>query len=221
MNDVQEDKLSMYEIVLARLDEHQAMWSTIPAFVTAESNFRTSVADIQGFAQQQLPSTGVTSDKQRLRGEMAEAVMPVVGALKALAAVTSNGDLAAQADLTRSDFMRGRDTIVAGQADAVYVLASNHSTELANYGITSAEQTVLYDATQAFRDAISKPREVIAASAAATEQLVGAFATADDLLKGQLDNLVEIFRASQPTFYLQYQNAREIVDSGSSSPPPT
>jgi hypothetical protein len=219
MNDTQEDKRSMYLAVLEVLEANQTIWSIIPAFATAESNFRVSVGDIQGLVQQQLPSTGVTADKQRLRAEMADAAMPIVGALKALAAVTQNGDLAAQVDLTRSDFVYGRDTIAADNGDAIYALASTHSTDLANYGIDSSHQTAIYDATQAYREALTRPREVIAASAAATEQLDAAFDTADDLLKNQLDNLAEIFRTSQPAFYLQYQNAREIVDSGGGSPP--
>lgn len=220
MNDSQEDKLSMYQAVLAVLENHQTVWAAVPAFVTAESAFRIGVNNLQSIAQQQQTSTGATADKQRLRVAMADAAMPIVGALKALAAVTSNGELAAECDLTRSDFLYGRDTDSAAQADRVYVLASEHAAALVDYGISSPHQTAIYDATQAYRDALTRPREVIAATSAATEQLAAAFDAADQRLNGQLDNLVEIFRTSHSTFYLQYASAREIVDSGGGSPSP-
>jgi len=79
--------------------------------------------------------------------------------------------------------------------------------------------TTLRDAIDAFRDAISRPREVISATAAFTAQLDAAFARAAAVLTGQLDNLVELFRVSNRPFYDQYQAARQIIDTGSPSPP--
>jgi len=220
-DDRQEDKLSMYLVVSAHLTENQTVWQAVPAFVNAENAFRAEVDGIQSLAQaQDQPSAGVTADKQRLRGEMAEAAMPVVGALKTLAAVTSDGDLAAQAGLTRSDFVYGRDTQAADRADIVHDLAAARAADLADYGIAQAQIDSLRTVIDAYRDVLTRPREVIAATAAATAQLDEAFARADAVLTGQLDNLVELFRQSQAAFYLGYQNARQIVDSPGGSPPP-
>ncbi len=222
MDDHQEDKRSMYQAVRTHLGTNQAIWSGVPAFVTAEAAFRGEVTNIQSLAQdQQQPSTGVTSAKQQLRGTMADAAMPIVGPLKALAAVTQDTELAADSDFTRSDFIYGRDTVGADNADKIHGLAAARVTELANYSVTQQQVDDLRSAIDAYRDSIGRPRQVIGTKAAATEQLEAAFVRADAVLNEQLDNLVEIFRLSQPAFYLGYQNARQIIDGGGSdnSPP--
>jgi len=221
MDDRQENTLSMYQVVGQTLDANATVWSGVVAIVTARTAFGTEVTTIQSLAQsQQQSSAGVTADKQQLRGAMADAAMPVVGALKALAAVTGNDDLAAQVAFSRSNFIYGRDNQAATNGDIVHTQGTANATALANYGITAAMLTTLRDAIDAFRDAISRPREVISATAAFTAQLDAAFARASAVLTGQLDNLIELFRVSNPTFYQQYQNARELVDTGATPTPP-
>jgi hypothetical protein len=46
------------------------------------------------------------------------------------------------------------------------------------------------------------------------------FARADMLLEDRIDGLIEQFKESGTTFYLDYKNARRIVDTGVSSTPP-
>ena len=226
MDDRQENKLSMYQVVLETLENNETVWAGLPAFVSAEALFRTEVNNILALAQtQQQPSTGVTADKQQLRAAMADVAMPVVGALKALASVTGNDDLAAQIAFTRSAFVYGRDTQSATNGDIVHSRGTTNLAALADYGIVQAQLDALRAAIDAYRDSISRPREVITTTAAATAGMDAAFGRAESVLSGRLDNLVELFRLSNSTFYAQYQNARVIVDTGStpspSPPPPT
>lgn len=215
MDDRQEDKLSMYQVVATFLADNQPTWTTIPVFGAARTALLTEITTIQSLGQaQQHPSTGVTLDKRELRSAMADAAMPVVGAAKALAAVTGNHDLAAQVRYTRSDFAYGRDLIAADKADIVHAVATQHAAALVSYGIAQAQLDGLRSAIDDFREISARPRTVIATRTADSAQLESAFTRADQILSQQLDNLIELFRVSQPAFYLGYQSARRIVSTG-------
>jgi len=222
MDDRQENTLSMYQVVGPLLDANATVWSGVPAFVSARTAFGTEVTTIQAQAQaQQQPSTGVTADKQQLRSAMADAAMVVVGPLSAFAAVTGNGDLAAQTAFTRSDFSYGRDNDAATNGDVVHTHATANAAALVNYGVTAAMLTALRSAIDAYRASISLPRQVITTTSAATTQLAAAYVRADAVLTGQLDKLMELFRLTNPTFYQEYQSAREIIGpTGGTGPTP-
>ena len=53
MDNHQEDKLSMYQVVRDHLGNNQSIWQAVLAFVNAESAFRTEVAGTESLAQQQ------------------------------------------------------------------------------------------------------------------------------------------------------------------------
>ena len=219
MDDRQENTLSMYQVVGPVLDTHAGVWSGVPALVAARAAFLAEVTNIQNLTQsQQQPSTGVTTDKQHAREAMADAAMVVVGPLCAFAAVTGNADLAAQSAFTRSDFVYGRDNQAATNGDLVHALATAHATPLTDYGVTAGMLTALRAAIDAYRAIIQRPRQVITTTSAATAQLDGAFTRATQVLTERIDKLMELFRLSHPTFYNEYQAARNTIgpngDSG-------
>ena len=223
MDDRQENTLSMYQVVGPVLDDNATVWSGVPAFVAARAAFLAEVTNIQTLTQtQQQPSTGVTEDKQDLRAAMADAAMVVVGPLSAYAAVTGNGDLAAQAAFSRTDFVYGRDNQAATNGDLVHSLATANATALTNYGVTAGMLTALRAAIDAYRAIIQRPRQVITTTSAATTQLDAAFTRATAVLTSQIDKLMELFRLSHPTFYQAYQAARNIIgpNTGPLTPPP-
>jgi len=79
--------------------------------------------------------------------------------------------------------------------------------------------TALRSAIDAYRASISLPRQVITTTSAATTQLDAAFARAEAVLTKQLDKLMELYRLTHPTFYQEYQSAREIIGPTGGSPP--
>jgi len=222
MNDRQENKLSMYLAVREVMTDNQALTAGVPAIGAATTALGAEITIIQSLAQtQKQPTQGATQSKRQLRGAMADSAVPVAGAVKALASATNNPELAAEADFTRIDFTSGRDTESASRADIVLALGTANLAALAGYGIVQATLNGLTDAIQAYRNSITRPREVITVTSAATAQLDPAFARADAILKERLDGLMEQFRLTQPAFYFAFQAAREIIDGGGSTPPTT
>jgi hypothetical protein len=65
--------------------------------------------------------------------------MTLVGALKTMASVTKNPDLAAQVKFSLTDFTTGRDTFSANKADIVYNQAAPHAAALRRRGRRHSE----------------------------------------------------------------------------------
>ncbi len=222
MTDRQENKLSMYLALLTVLGEHSAVWQTIPAFAAAKADFEAAAGEIQSLAQdQETLSAGATAQKRTLRLALADAALPVSGALVAYAGVGGDQELAGNAAVTRSDFLHQRDSAALTAGQRVHALAQTHLAALPDYGVTAPTVAALGQAVAAYAAILQRPRAVIATRAASTAQLAAAFSAADAILKKRLDPLSLAFRASAPAFYLAYEAAREIVDlSGTQSPPP-
>ncbi len=220
MNDRQRAKLNMYIVVRDFLQANQSVWNNIPKFVQAVSAFLAELTKLEGLSQAQAqPSTGVTADKAQLQRAMADAAMPIVGGLGALAAELMNNDLAHQADFSRSDFIHEPDLETADNADIVHNLATTHAAALADCGVTQAQIDALDASIIAFRAKIGAPRQVIVSTSTATTEIALTIAKIDTILNKTLDNLVEVIRPANTTFYTGYQSARVIIDPGSSSPP--
>jgi len=65
---------------------------------------------------------------------------------------------------------------------------------------------------------VSKPRQNITASSAATKTLPARFAEADALLGRRLDALMPQFKGSELEFSNEYSAARNIVDNAAGRP---
>ena len=203
MNDRQENKLNMFETVHETMTTNQSIWQGVPAIVAAVTALGAVIATIQTLAQtQKQPTKGATKSKANLRTAMADAAEIVTGALKALASATGNAELAGQAHFTRTDFTSSRDSDAANDADIVRTLGTANLAALADYGIVQADLTALATATSAFRNSITRPRQVVTVTSGATAQLDPTFDRGDVILNDQLDGLMLRFRLTNPALFL-------------------
>ena len=225
MNAKQENKLSMYLAVNAVCDRNKSTWQALQAFGDAYADFGTHVQNIQNIAQSQAAdSSGLSADKQQLRGQMADATVEIANAVYAYARKARNNDLAAKVNVNRSGILGGRDTAAADLARSIHAAASANLANLGPYGVTDAKLTALKSAIDAYAGSIARPRDARASSATATSQLASEFDAADTVLGDQMDTLVLQFKSANPAFVTDYSNARVIVESAGKSkatPPPT
>ncbi|MFZ4682634.1 MAG: hypothetical protein ACOYMS_09045 [Terrimicrobiaceae bacterium] len=223
MNDRQENKLSMYLAVLNVLQANTATWQPKVAFTAAQGAFVTAVGALQGLAQaQDTESAGATAQKQTTRLALADAALPISGALQGYAAVIGNGELAANATVTRTDLIHKRDSAALTIGQNLLALAQANAANLVAYDVSAAAIAAFGQIVTDYAALLQRPRAVIASRAAATGQLAAAFSTVDGILKKRLDPLSLGFRASAPAFFLAYEAAREIVDNsgpGAAEPP--
>ena len=98
------------------------------------------------------------------------------------------------------------------RAALVLAQANGHKTELQPMHVTQANIDELHDALTEFDEAKTGPRTTTAARAALTVSLPKLVKEATDILRKEVDPLVNLFSRSNPDFVAGYENARVIID---------
>jgi hypothetical protein len=101
--------------------------------------------------------------------------------------------------------LSNRATTVLGKANA-------KASDLAALDVTQANIDELDQALQNFNGTKEKPRTVAAERAAQTTSLPTLIRDGSDLLRSQIDRLVNLFRRSNSQFVAGYRSARVIID---------
>lgn len=212
MNKVQTNKFRAYNTVDAVLDAHEATWTPLAAFAAGVSRFKGIIVEIQDSAQTQASRTGAANEKSYALEALGNAAFETAAAVHAFAVAQRDYELEGRVDFSRSSVSLGRETAVVSRCRDIHAAATAHVADLADYGITAAKLTALKKKIDAFETSISKPRQQVAESSAATVSLAEQFNEADEVLKKCLDKLVYQFKVSAPDFFNEYQTARSIVN---------
>lgn len=215
MTDKQENKRSMYIAVQNVCNTNDTLWSGLPSFGTAFTEFETVLAAITAQSQiQEGKTTGITQNKQKEEDEMIQITVEIAAAVYAYASKIGDNELRDKVNYSPSSLRESRDTVLKDICQGIHDEANNVIAELADYGKTPEDIIQLQKEIDDFAAIIAKPRTAIGTRATATTQLVQLFSQADDLLKNQMDRLIVTYQNTQATFYNKYQNSRTIVDLG-------
>jgi hypothetical protein len=210
----QEDKLNMYQAVDGVLQSHNSVWTANTEFSAAVDELEDNIDSIVNLAEQQDEDiTGVTEDKDEARAELETNTLSVASIVVFWASKTGNRKLVKKVNYTKTELHDARDNELPTMGNTVYKEANANSAALLPFGLTAGMITTLQTSISTFQDYISKPREALADTSAATKQLPPVFAATDKLLAEQLDNGMALYQVSHPDFYTQYFNARVIVNS--------
>ncbi len=212
----QNNKLKMARATLGCIkdDANAPLWAGIIGIEETTETLEQKIGAILSRAIKQKARTGFTAQKKAAFTAMTNTGFSVCSGLKALASATSNAQLLAQSDFSRSDLRQGREVDVVNRCESISALGTENAVLLAaKYHVEAGDLTALSDAITAFKAVQTKPRQGRAASASATTDLVTLFAELDVVLNEQLDPLMAKFRFTQPTFFSEYQTARVIEDS--------
>jgi hypothetical protein len=217
MENVQINKLKMYQTTLGCLDDFSTVWTGIAGMQEADTSALNLVQQILQRSLQQSSATGFAELKRLAKETMLRTAFKVGCGLTSLASATGNVQLAAQTGFSRSGLAAGREQEVLNRCQSLLALGNTNAAALAaKYNVNASDLTALNTAIGNFTIAQPKPRKGITVSAAATAELVALFAQADEVFNHQLDPLVETLAAANPAFYNAYQTARSIVDSAAS-----
>jgi hypothetical protein len=219
----QSNKLKMAQATRACMgDEHNAsLWQGITGIEEAVASLDDTVEKILERSVKQSERSGSGAEKEDARQTMLNAAFTVCSGLKAYAAANGNKKLADQADFSRSDLARGRESDMINRCQSLLTLGNENSAALAaKYNVAAKDLTALETAIGNFTGVQPKPRQSRAASAAATAELFDLFKQLDEVLNGQLDPLMEKFQQSAPAFYNEYRTARIIVDDAATHESP-
>lgn len=215
MNKRLNNKVQMYQATETVCTQYGNAWSGNSAFTGAYTEFTTLVAGITGTLSAASAATnGITSDKATLHGALAEELYIVSSAVYAYASRTNNLTLRQTVDFAEADLDNIRQTDLLRIAGEVIAVAGQYIKDLVSYNITQTDVDALQQLATRYETAVPEPRAAVTVRMAAGDKLTGLVAQADDLLKNQMDRLVEPYRRTAPDFYNAYQNARYIVNYG-------
>lgn len=227
MNTDQTNRVTMYKTTISVLDENNSIWNGMAPLVTAVTNFKDKVSAIDSAAQRQEMPTGATQEKAGARDALEDVLFLMCEALGALAHASKDPDLLALTDITRSGIDKLDSEGLSNRAVLVLAQATGRKTELAALQVTEANIDELDQALQDYNAAKAGPRQATATRVAQTESLSNLIREANDILRNQIDRLVNLFRRTHPQFVSSYLAARVIVDrmathaAAKPAPPPS
>ncbi len=211
----EENVFSMYNAVDALLKSNTSKTESVPALKLSAENFSVKLSEIQDKDSEFKDVTaGKTITKRNGEDEMIDAILPVSAAVSVYAKINNMEDLKAIFNVTISELRRMRDQDLLEKAKSIYAKADGLKSELTTYGVTEEMITELNNKIGLYNSSIAKKDTSFAERSAARKALSMLFDAANDILKEELDNLIELFRESDRDFYNQFKSARVIKDLG-------
>jgi len=209
----QENRLRMFKATNLILQENQTVWTGMAPFTAAAQKFTDVIAAIDLAAQKQETATaGATTDRAAAREALEDVVFLTSEALGVLAHSAGDNDLRDVTNLKPSDLQHMSDEELAKRATIIVGHTNSRTTQLATLLVSPANLTELNQALVNFNTSKSAPRAAIANRMAQTESLPELIQDANDILRNQLDRMVNLFRRTHPEFVAAYRGARVIVD---------
>ncbi|WP_420576742.1 hypothetical protein [Ekhidna sp.] len=212
MNQRQINKAEMMETTNNYLDANTAIWSAIPIVTTYKNQLSQTIDDLKTAAQaQDAAQVFIGSNLQTLKVTIAEKMDILDDILEAYADDNGNAELLAQAENSKTDYIRLTNEAFETKVKNVIGLLESNVAEMADYGLT---QDQIDDAKLSFgnyQDKRGMPRSYKVASRQATQSIEGLIDEGDKALE-KLDRVMKRFKRSNTTFYNGYIASRTIVD---------
>ena len=161
-------------------------------------------------------AAGATAAKNSALDALVDETMLVANAMYAIGRKTDSEELKVQCRLNASDFSRLRENEIEQMCVSIHSLAQEHAEALVPYGISSGSFADYSGMLDNFRKQADAQQTKIAESKAARELLSDAFDAADDILREDIDRLIELVRKSDEELLIRYKAARTIRDLGGS-----
>jgi hypothetical protein len=212
MNTELTNRVTMIKTTSAYMAEHGTVWNAMAPLQAAMAEVDAKLAEIDAAAEQHETPQGATADKADARDALEDATFLMSEALGVLAHTSSDNDLAALTEVTRTTFDRMKAEELSNRAAAVLAKANAHKTELATLQVSQANIDELSEALTEFNAVKVAPRTATAERAALTKSLPRLAKEALDILNRRVDRMVSLFSRTNPDFVAGYESARAIVD---------
>lgn len=215
MNKTQENKLTMYETVVMVLQNHEGTVAGVAPLARAKQEVSELLQRIKDKGRSKREATaGKTEAKEAARAALVRSVLQAASGLYSFGRRAPNAEAAAIADVNESRLRRMRDTELASRATSIHARCTEHLAALADYGIVAATLADLNGKIEAYASALAGREAGVAVRVGATAELSALFRQMDDLLRDELDRLVELARETNPPFYREYFAARVVKELG-------
>ena len=203
----------MYKAVRSIIETNQVNWSELPAFASAVQTFGERLNALEQAAyHQNLALVGVSAVKNAKRAIVAEKAYAMSSSMVAFAVVTNDVELINQMKIAKHELDNCSKDKMLILVDRILTRANDLVNLLGDYGI---DQTTV-DELQLLRDELdtqmSAPRNAIIDRKGQTGRIKSLVRELNAIIKFQLDKLMVILKEDHPQFFIDYTNARMIVD---------
>lgn len=203
----------MYKSVEMVLASNSSIWTGIQAFTNAHDNFIAKLVELRQLSfEQDSELLGVKDVKDRERIETAEKAWRIAGSLRSLAYDSKDTVLKARMKFAASELRYSNVSVTLELLERVRTAATDHAPELVERGILQADIDDYVDSCDRLTTAFGTTRNAILNRKEQTKQITDHIREIDDLLKNNLDQLVEVQKKAHPKFVARYHSARMVID---------
>ena len=209
------NKLAMYTSTLGLLKSSEDRTASMPAFAASLQKFNDLVTEIKNKDKERLGKTaGKSAAKDEAEDALVTATVMVAAALTAFARKTGNTQLKEKARVKESYLRRVRSNEQVNIAKLTYDLALANAEGLVEFTVTPSMLADFKSRIVAYEATIEDIGTGMAARVGARTAVGDLFIQADELLKEEIDAMMELFRVKEPEMYNNYHAARVIKDIG-------
>ena len=223
--------MAMYKSLKTVLIANQPIWSSLTAFGSAVQSFtqRLDALEQSGY-EQNLALVGVSAAKEAKKAIVLEKAFAISSALSAFAVVTNNVELISHMKIAKSKLEVASRSNVLVLVDRIIARATDYVGQLDAYGVDQASIDELLILRAELNVQMNAPRNAIIERKGKTQRIQTLTSEIDAIIRLQLDKLVVVLKNDFPDFYMNYTDARIIIEShhrttdsqgNTGSPPPS
>ena len=163
-------------------------------------------------------NAGNSDNKKQLKISLIAKILKISAAMLAHSATTNDPKLKEIASVSETSLNRLRDNDLLTSARATASFGKPIVESLTIWGSDQADLTELDSLVAAYGSVIPGNAADNAAVEQSTSDIKTKLKEAKALLKDHLDPMMLPFKTLNPTFYGQYENARQVIDTAASHP---
>ena len=219
MNRDEINQFNMFGTTGTVLEKNRALYSAntvLTSYVDQFLAINTAIAGLNvAYADE---STGSSTTKQEAEAAMIASALIVAGGLLAHASTINDAKIKEIASVTEYSLKRLRDNDLSTSARLILNAAKPILSSLTVWGVTETNVTQLESNLDIFDASIPSKAATNASTKQTRTDLKAKIKEAKALLKDHLDPMMLPFKNLNPTFYGQYENARQVIDTAASHP---
>jgi hypothetical protein len=206
----------MFETLISYIEKTDSVSTLRPGLIAGKDKLVLKVAEIKAKAAKQSTQTGgITTDKGKAKGNLAEAMFINTTGTSAYAASKGDNTLKEKVNYSISDLKKLSDDMIIDVAvNLDEIINKVLDAELAGFGVDSDTLKDMMDAKDLFANAKNKPREAIVERSTQTEALVPLFKEGDDLIHDVMDPVALTLKKDHADWYIEYHNSGKIINTG-------
>ncbi len=215
MTSNQSNKYTMYRSTVELLEKNTAKTGALPAFEASFGKFDSLVDQIGEKDKERMTKTpGKANARDETEDALVLGTLIVSSALTAYASSTGNAQLKGAVKVSESQLRYVRTNEQLNLAKMVVDLATANLAALGPFGVTQAMLDDLKSRIAAYDAATKQVSSGMAERVGARTAVSDLFNQADQILKDEVDRMMQFFRVSAPEFYNDFRAARVIKDIG-------